>query len=36
MTLLFKDEPLYENELINNPNFKLQSLRDFSGLELIN
>ena len=36
MTLLFKDEPLYEKELINNPNFKLQSLRDFSGLELIN
>ena len=35
MTLLFKDEVLHERELCNNPNFKLQSLRDYSCLELI-
>lgn len=32
MTKLFKDDHLYETELINNPNFQLQSLRDHSCL----
>jgi len=35
MNLLFKDEPLYEKELMKNPNFKLQSLRDLSGIEIM-
>ena len=30
MTKLFKDDHLYETGLIDDPNFKLQSLRDFS------
>ena len=33
MTQLFKDDHLYETELIDNPNYKLQSLRDYSALD---
>ena len=33
MTQLFKDDYLYEEGLIDNPNFKLFSLRDFSALD---
>ena len=38
MTKLYKDERLYESELVKNPNFILQSLRDMSAhdLNLIN
>jgi hypothetical protein len=32
MTKLFKDDHLYETGLIDNPNFKLQSLGDFSAM----
>ena len=32
MTELFKDDHLYETGLIDNPNYKLHSLRDFSAL----
>ena len=32
MTQIFKDDYLYEEGLIDNPNFKLFSLRDFSAL----
>lgn len=34
MTQLFKDDHLYETELIDNPNYKLQSLRDYSALNI--
>ena len=34
MSKLFKDDHLYEKELIGNPNFKLHSLRDFSALDI--
>jgi len=34
MTQLYKDEMLYESELVKNPNFILQSLRDMSCLDL--
>ena len=31
---LFKDDHLYEKGLIDNPNFKLLSLRDFSAMDI--
>ncbi len=34
MTKLFKDDHLYEKGLIDNPNFKLLSLRDFSAMDI--
>ena len=34
MNDLYKDEMLYESELVKNPNFILQSLRDMSCLDL--
>ena len=35
MSCLFKDdEHLYEEGLLDNPNFKLQSLRDMSAIEV--
>jgi len=34
MTKLFKDDHLYEQGLVDNPNFKLQSLRDFSAMDI--
>ena len=34
ITKLFKDDHLYETGLIDDPNFKLQSLRDFSHMDI--
>ena len=34
MTKLFKDDHVYETGLIDNPNFKLLSLRDFSAIDM--
>ena len=34
MNKLFKDECVYEHGLIENPNFKLKSLRDYSAMDM--
>jgi len=34
MTQLFKDDHVYETGLIDDPNFKLLSLRDFSAIDM--